>query len=99
MSGSNTYTGVTTVNGGTLALGNVNALATSTLDTGAAGAQQVTFTVAGTNTYNLGGLQGSDDLALGGNTLSVGANNALPPPTPAQSPAPAAASPRSAPAP
>ncbi|MEQ1852185.1 MAG: autotransporter-associated beta strand repeat-containing protein [Chthoniobacteraceae bacterium] len=71
---ANTYTGATTVSAGTLALGNVNALQNSTLDTGASGAQAVTFTVAGTNTYNVGGLKGADDLAIGANTLSVGAN-------------------------
>jgi len=73
---ASTYTGATTVEAGTLALGHTNALQNSTLDTGAAGAQTVTFTVAGTNTYNLGGLQGADALAVGANSLSVGANNA-----------------------
>ena len=73
---ANTHTGSTTLSGGTLALGHVNALQNSTLDTGTTGAQTVAFAVAGTNTYNLGGLTGSDDLDLGANTLSVGANNA-----------------------
>lgn len=73
---ANTYRGNTLVNTGTLALGNVNAVQFSTLDTGTAGAQDVTFTVAGTNTYNLGGLQGADDLNAGSNSLSIGANNA-----------------------
>lgn len=77
LNGANTHSGTTTVSAGTLALGHVNALQNSTLDTGTAGAQSVTFTVAGTNTYNLGGLQGSDDLAIGGNTVSVGSNNAI----------------------
>ncbi|MFO1522782.1 MAG: autotransporter-associated beta strand repeat-containing protein [Kiritimatiellia bacterium] len=76
LSGLNTHTGVTLVSDGTLALGHVSTLAASTLDTGTPGAQQVTFTVAGSNTYNLGGLAGSDDLNLGGNTISVGANGA-----------------------
>jgi autotransporter-associated beta strand protein len=35
----------------------------------------VEFTVAGTNTYSLGGLQGARSLAFGGNSLSVGGNN------------------------
>jgi autotransporter-associated beta strand protein len=35
----------------------------------------VAFTVAGTNTYNLGGLQGADGLNAGANSLSVGSNN------------------------
>ena len=72
---ANTFTGValTTQNIGTLALNNVNALQAATLDTGVSGSQQVTFILAGDNTYNVGALQGSDALALGANTLSVGA--------------------------
>ena len=73
-SSSSRHSGDTVVNGGTLALGNTGALLNSTLDTGASGSQQITFTVAGTNTYSLGGLKGSDDLDVGGNTISVGAN-------------------------
>ena len=76
LTGASSHFGNTTVSAGTLALGNVNALQNSTLDTGTSGTQVVTFTVAGTNTYNLGGLAGSDDLSLGGNSLSVGVNNA-----------------------
>lgn len=75
LSQPNTYSGDTTVYGGTLALGHVNAILNSTLDTGTAGAQSVTFTAAGTNTYHLGGLKGGDDLAIGANSISVGANN------------------------
>ena len=75
LGGFNTHTGITTVNTGTLALGNVNALSASTLDTGFTGSQAVTFTVGGNNTYNLGGLQGYDALAIGANTLSIGATN------------------------
>lgn len=76
LSGTNTYSGVTTLSNGTLALGNVNALQNSTLDTTtASGTKAVTFTVAGTNTYNVGGLAGADDVAIGANTLSIGANN------------------------
>jgi autotransporter-associated beta strand protein len=74
LSGANAFGGDTAVNAGTLALGNINALQNSTLDTGASGSQQVTFTVAGTNTYNAGGLKGADALAIGANSLSVGAN-------------------------
>ncbi len=73
---ANTYTGTTTVKRGTLELNGVNAIQKSTLDTDASGTQLVTFTVAGANTYNLGGLQGADDLAIGNNTISVGANGA-----------------------
>ena len=76
LSAANTYTGTTTVSAGTLALRHVNAVQSSTLDTGIAGAQIVTFTVAGTNTYNLGGLQGVADLNAEGNSLSIGANHA-----------------------
>ena len=75
LSGNNTHTGDTLTVNGTLALGSVNALQGSTLDTGTSGAQTVTFTVAGTNTYNLGGLKGADALAIGDNSISVGANN------------------------
>jgi fibronectin-binding autotransporter adhesin len=35
----------------------------------------VTFTAAGTNTYLLGGLKGSDNVALGANSIQVGAND------------------------
>jgi len=76
LSGANTYSGTTTASAGTLALGNVNALQNTTLDTGTSGSQAVTFTVAGTNTYLLGGLLGADALDIGSNTISVGANNA-----------------------
>ncbi len=75
LSASGSYGGTTLVSSGTLALGNVNALQNSTLDTGEVGTQSISFTVAGSNAYNLGGLQGSNNLALGGNTLNVGANN------------------------
>ncbi len=75
LTGASTHGGVTRTNGGTLALGNVDALQNSTLDTGVSGAQTVTFTVAGTNTYDLGGLQGADALALGANSLNVGGND------------------------
>ncbi len=71
---ANTFTGTatTTLNLGTIALTNVNALQNATLNTAALGSQAVTFVVAGNNTYNIGALTGSDDLAIGGNTISVG---------------------------
>jgi autotransporter-associated beta strand protein len=74
LSAANTFSGnaTTTQNLGTLALNHLNALQNATLDTGTSGTQAVTFTVAGANTYNLGALQGSDALAIGGNTLAVG---------------------------
>lgn len=74
LSASNTHSGATVLSAGTLALANVDALANSTLDVGSAGAQTLTFTVAGTNTYNVGGLKGADPIAIGANTVSVGAN-------------------------
>ncbi|MDF1754814.1 MAG: autotransporter-associated beta strand repeat-containing protein [Verrucomicrobiales bacterium] len=70
----NHHTGDTIVNGGTLALGNTGILRNSTLDTGLTGSQQVTFTVAGDQTYDIGGLTGADDLAMGTNSIRVGAN-------------------------
>ena len=76
LSGANTYTGTTTVSAGTLEVGHVNALQNTTLDTGTSGSQTVNFTVTGANTYNIGGLQGSDALSIGNNTISIGANNA-----------------------
>ncbi len=74
LSNANTFSG-DAINSGTgqLRLNHLNALQNATLDTGTSGAQVVEFNVAGT--YNLGGLKGADDLALGANTISVGANN------------------------
>jgi autotransporter-associated beta strand protein len=75
LAGENTYQGPTLVSAGTLALGNTNAVKNSTLDMGLAGSQKVTLTVSGTNTYNLGGLRGTNNIALGANTLVIGSNN------------------------
>ena len=58
-----------------LQVANVNALQSATLDMAAGDLGTVEFTVAGTNTYALGGLQGARSLAFGGNSLSVGGNN------------------------
>jgi autotransporter-associated beta strand protein len=76
LSAANTFGGIALVEAGTLRLDHIDALQNATLDTGTSGAQAVTFNLAGTNTYNIGGLQGADALAIGGNTISVGANNA-----------------------
>ena len=76
LAAANTLSGTTLVNSGTLRLDHVSALQNATLDTGTSGSQAVTFNVSGTNTYTLGGLQGSDALAIGDNTISVGGNNA-----------------------
>jgi autotransporter-associated beta strand protein len=74
LSGNNSYTGDTRTAAGTLALGSVNGVAGSTLDMNALDSGTVAFTAASTQTYNVGGLKGSRDLAIGGNTLSVGGN-------------------------
>lgn len=74
VSGSNSYDGDTRAAAGTLALGSVNGFSGSTLDMNAADSGTVAFTVPGTQSYNVGGLKGSRNLAIGGNTLSAGAN-------------------------
>lgn len=75
LTAANTFTGATTFgsNASTLALGHVDALKNSTLTTATVG--NVTFTVAGTNTYNLGGLDGNDTVNLGANSIKVGFND------------------------
>lgn len=73
LNAANSYTGETILSAGVLALGNVNAVQNSTVVASINNA--LTFVVAGTNTYNLGGLRGSGNIALGANTLSIGANN------------------------
>jgi len=70
LSGNNTYTGTTAVNGGTLILGSANALAGSTLNT--AGSGTVTY-FAGTN--NIGGISGNGSISNSGNLLSIGGNS------------------------
>lgn len=72
---ANTYSGTTRAAAGTLKIGHVNALSGSTLDMDATDSGTVNFSLSG-QTYNVGGLQGSRDLAAGDNSLSVGANNA-----------------------
>ena len=75
LAGANTYTGDTRVAAGTLDLANLNALATSTLDMNNGDAGSVSFSVAGTNAYNIGGLAGTRAINAAGNTLSIGAKN------------------------
>ncbi|MCE9587275.1 MAG: autotransporter-associated beta strand repeat-containing protein [Verrucomicrobia bacterium] len=74
---SNSYTGNTTFDGASggasVDIGNVNAFSGSTVVL--SGFQSLNFTAGGTKTYNFGGLSGSQNLGLGANTLSVGANN------------------------
>ncbi|MCX6961682.1 MAG: autotransporter-associated beta strand repeat-containing protein [Verrucomicrobia bacterium] len=76
LTGGSSHSGTTMVSAGTLSLGNLNALQNSTLNTGSSGSSGVVFTVAGTNTYNLGGLAGSNNLNIGANSISIGSNNA-----------------------
>ena len=81
LSGTGANTGTVRVSGSSgggatkLQLANVNALESATLDLATGDNGVVEFTVAGNNTYALGGLQGSRPLAFGGNLLSVGGND------------------------
>ena len=80
LSGTGANTGTVRVSGslnGTvtkLRVANVNALQSATLDMATGDVGTVEFTVPGTNTYSLGGLQGSRNLSIGANSLSVGSN-------------------------
>ena len=81
LSGTGSNTGTVRVSGSAngiatkLQLANVNALQSATLDMATGDLGTVEFTVAGNNTYSLGGLQGARNLAVGSNSLSVGGNN------------------------
>jgi autotransporter-associated beta strand protein len=81
LSGTGSNTGTVRVSGSAngittkLQLANVNALQSATLDMATGDLGTVEFTVAGTNTYSLGGLQGARNLVVGSNSLSVGGNN------------------------
>ncbi len=74
LSSANTFSGLTRATAGSIALGNTSALAGSTLDLDGTDTGSVAFSVGGVQTYLLGGLTGSRDLANGGNTLSIGGN-------------------------
>jgi autotransporter-associated beta strand protein len=74
LAGSNTFSGTTRVAAGSLALQNTNALTESTLDMNVVDTGSVSFVLAGTNTYFLGGLEGPRNLAMGVNSLNVGRN-------------------------
>lgn len=74
--GANTYSGTTLVSDGYLGIYNLNALQNSTLDTGAASSTKAVILSPVIGTYNIGGLQGADDLDISVSNISVGANNA-----------------------
>lgn len=77
LSSVNTYSGDTTIGGGSIILANANALQGSTLDYGNYGG---TLSFGSINVATIGGLKGSQDLSLANAnsaavTLSVGNNN------------------------
>ena len=80
ISAAGSNTGTVRVSGSTgsyatkLQLAHVNALQSAMLDLATGDVGTVEFTVPGTNTYALGGLQGSRNLSIGANSLSVGGN-------------------------
>ena len=72
LGGANTFSGTINAgaNGGSLVLSNVNALQSATLNKGTN--HNIVFALAGSNTYNLGGLTGAGNIALSnGNSLNV----------------------------
>jgi autotransporter-associated beta strand protein len=73
--GSVRVTGSSNSNATILQLAHVNALQDATLDMATADEGVVQFTVAGNNTYTLGGLAGTRNLSIGGNALRVGGND------------------------
>ncbi|NBW85516.1 MAG: hypothetical protein EBR23_01460, partial [Planctomycetia bacterium] len=70
LSGSNTYTGMTSLNAGTLTVQNGSALPDASATFVAEGA-----TLALSASETIGSLAGGGNVALGGNTLSFGADN------------------------
>ena len=75
LAGSNTFTGTTRIVAGGLTLGNVSALQNSTLDMNTGDAGTLAFGLTGTNTYVIGSLIGSRNIATSGSVvLSVGGN-------------------------
>lgn len=76
LAAANTFTGTARIGDGTLSLGDVTALQNATLDMNAADAGTLAFGVSGSNAYAVAGLTGSRNIAIGGNTLSVGGTGA-----------------------
>jgi autotransporter-associated beta strand protein len=75
LAGSNTFTGTTRIVAGGLTLGHANALQNSTLDMNTGDVGTLAFGLTGTNTYVIGGLIGSRNIATSGSVvLSVGGN-------------------------
>ena len=77
-SSSNTYTGITSINGGTLQLNNINAVQNSTVAVNVPNGLAFGTSIG---SFNLGGLSGSGSFALsdtGSNAIALqfGGNNA-----------------------
>jgi len=74
LSSANSYTGTTRIAAGKLNIGNVNALAGSTLDLKGNDYGTIGFGAGSSALYNLGGLSGVRNLSFGSNSLSIGGN-------------------------
>ena len=74
LSSSNSFTGTTRAIAGKINLGNVNALSQSTLVLDPSDSGSIGFTGGNALTYNLGGLGGTRNLALGSNSIAIGSN-------------------------
>ncbi|GMU20385.1 MAG: hypothetical protein AMXMBFR13_04820 [Phycisphaerae bacterium] len=70
---ANTFTGMTDIDGGQVILGNAGALQNSTVSINVDNGLDIT---THSINANLGGLAGSDDLSIGSQVVTVGANNA-----------------------
>ena len=75
LASANTFTGTTTIEAGTLSLADANALQNSTLDYSGAGSLLLFANSQANTTYNIGGLSGTKDIAMGTNSLYVGSLN------------------------
>jgi autotransporter-associated beta strand protein len=76
LGGANTFSGTINAgaNGGSLLLSNVNAMQAATLNKGTN--HNIVFALAGSNTYNLGGLTGAGNIVLSnGNSLNVNSSS------------------------